>query len=53
MDETFTLQLARHRMSELGLRRVKGHPLRSVIFQRDPEFGSFGFAAERPHQVHE
>jgi hypothetical protein len=39
-----------HRISEPGLRRVKGTLLRSVIFQRDPEFGS---APERPHQAHE
>jgi hypothetical protein len=39
-----------HRISEPGLRRVRGHRLRSVIFQRDPEFGS---APEHPHQVYE
>jgi hypothetical protein len=26
-----------HRMSVPGLRRIRGHPLRSVIFQRDPD----------------
>jgi hypothetical protein len=37
-------------MSEPGLQSVRGHPLRNVIFQRDPDFES---APERPHQVFE
>jgi hypothetical protein len=59
VDATFTwmkrshYSLRGHRISKPGLRRVRGHTLNSVIFQRDPEFGSFGSAPERSHQVHE
>jgi hypothetical protein len=39
-----------HRVSEPGLRSVRMHPLRSVILQRDPDFGS---APEHSYQVYE
>jgi ribosomal protein L24E len=54
VDATFTWMKSSHyskrghRIFEPGLRRVRGHPLRSVIFQRNHEFGYFGSAPERP-----